>query len=209
MRRLPPQSLASIPISTRRAAAAAALSLRCSPPAWQPRSNRNHSPHSSAASLSSSSSASTDPPPSEALDGIASSTAQPPRLPPFRFETGIALFAKRPPRPFPPPFLSAPSGSFSDPLSTHRGGRRTGIVRGATNGDDAVYAGDAFVCANDGVGAWSTRPKGNAGCVFPYLHLSSLRFLVLVSLLLLVWFCCFDLHVIFAFFSPFPIWDVS
>ncbi|KAM4055075.1 rRNA-processing protein UTP23 [Hirsutella rhossiliensis] len=88
---------------------------------------------------------------------------------PFRFETGIGLFAKRPPRPFPPPFLSPPSASFSDPLSTHHQSRhRQGYVngellRGLTNGDDAVYASDFFVCANDGVGAWAARPRGHAG----------------------------------------------
>lgn len=92
-----------------------------------------------------------------------------PPPPPFRFETGIGLFAKRPPRPFPPPFLSPPSVSFSDPLSTHHQSRhRRGYVngellRGLTNGDDAVYASDYFVCANDGVGAWATRPRGHAG----------------------------------------------
>ncbi|KXX79599.1 Protein phosphatase PTC7 [Madurella mycetomatis] len=92
-----------------------------------------------------------------------------PRLP-FRFDTGIALFAKRTPRPFPPPFLSPPSGSFSDPLSTHdrsRDRRRAYVdghlIQGFTNGDDAVFASDYFVCANDGVGAWSTRPRGHAG----------------------------------------------
>ncbi|KAI9053450.1 hypothetical protein LZ554_002408 [Drepanopeziza brunnea f. sp. 'monogermtubi'] len=88
---------------------------------------------------------------------------------PFRFETGVALFAKRPPRPFPPPFLSPPSASFSDPLTTHdrSRGRRPLIngqrIRGHTNGDDAVYASDHFIAANDGVGAWSTRPGGHAG----------------------------------------------
>lgn len=93
-----------------------------------------------------------------------------PKLP-FRFDTGVALFAKRTPRPFPPPFLSPPSGSFSDPLSTHDrsrdrrakayvGGK---LIRGLTNGDDAVYASEYFICANDGVGAWSTRPRGHAG----------------------------------------------
>ncbi|RCI15370.1 hypothetical protein L249_6751 [Ophiocordyceps polyrhachis-furcata BCC 54312] len=93
---------------------------------------------------------------------------RPPQLP-FRFETGIALFAKRAPRPFPPPFLSPPSASFSDPLSTHHQSRnRRGYVngellRGLTNGDDAVYVSDFFVCANDGVGAWATRPRGHAG----------------------------------------------
>ncbi|KAG5977257.1 hypothetical protein E4U55_006939 [Claviceps digitariae] len=91
---------------------------------------------------------------------------------PFRFETGIGLYAKRPPRPFPPPFTSPPSGSFSDPLSTHHRSRdrrdRPGfvngqLIKGLTNGDDAVFASDFFICANDGVGAWSTRPRGHAG----------------------------------------------
>lgn len=90
---------------------------------------------------------------------------------PFKFETGLALFAKRAPRPFPPPFLSPPSGSFSDALSTHdrsrdRRARVNGdVIRGYTNGDDAVYVSDMFVGANDGVGAWSTRPGGHAGLV--------------------------------------------
>jgi len=90
---------------------------------------------------------------------------------PFRFETGLALYAKRTPRPFPPPFLSPPSGSFSDPLSTHHMSRdrRTFVngelIRGLTNGDDAVYVSDMFIGANDGVGAWSTRPGGHAGFV--------------------------------------------
>ncbi|PNP77416.1 hypothetical protein FNYG_09292 [Fusarium nygamai] len=88
---------------------------------------------------------------------------------PFRFETGIGLFAKRPPRPFPPPFLSPPSTSFTDPLSTHHQSRdrrafvNGQLIRGKTNGDDAVYASDYFICANDGVGAWATRPRGHAG----------------------------------------------
>ncbi|KAI5466180.1 phosphatase 2C-like domain-containing protein, partial [Mariannaea sp. PMI_226] len=88
---------------------------------------------------------------------------------PFRFETGIALFAKRQPRPFPPPFLSPPSASFSDPLSTHHQSRDRRVfvngqlIRGQTNGDDAVFASDYFICANDGVGAWATRPRGHAG----------------------------------------------
>ncbi|KAI0391571.1 hypothetical protein F5Y17DRAFT_439940 [Xylariaceae sp. FL0594] len=91
-----------------------------------------------------------------------------PRLP-FRFETGFALSAKRSPRPFPPPFLSPPSGSFSDPLSTHHQSRDKRVfvngelIRGWTNGDDAIYASDYFICANDGVGAWSARPRGHAG----------------------------------------------
>ncbi|KAK2042940.1 hypothetical protein LZ31DRAFT_525228 [Colletotrichum somersetense] len=97
------------------------------------------------------------------------SSREKPRAQPFRFETGVSLFAKRAPRPFPPPFLSPPSGSFSDPLSTHhrsrdRRARVNGeIILGQTNGDDAVFASDNFICANDGVGAWSTRPRGHAG----------------------------------------------
>lgn len=88
---------------------------------------------------------------------------------PYIFETGLALFAKRPPRPFPPPFLSPPSGSFSEPLSTHNRSRdrrafvNGELIRGYTNGDDAVYASDLFIGANDGVGAWSTREGGHAG----------------------------------------------
>lgn len=91
--------------------------------------------------------------------------------PPFHFETGLALFAKRAPRPFPPPFLSPPSGSFSEPLSTHNRSRdrrafvNGELIRGYTNGDDAVYVSDNFIGANDGVGAWSTRPGGHAGFV--------------------------------------------
>ncbi|KAH8175771.1 rRNA-processing protein UTP23 [Sarocladium implicatum] len=90
---------------------------------------------------------------------------------PFRFETGSALFAKRQPRPFPPPFLSPPSGSFSDPLSTHDRSRDRGavvdgeLIKGRTNGDDAVYESEYLICANDGVGAWATRPRGHAGYV--------------------------------------------
>ncbi|KAK2610521.1 hypothetical protein N8I77_003945 [Diaporthe amygdali] len=94
--------------------------------------------------------------------------APPPRLP-YKFETGISLFAKRAPRPFPPPFLSPPSGSFSDPLSTHHQSRdrrpkvNGELIKGWTNGDDAAFASEYFVGANDGVGAWSARPRGHAG----------------------------------------------
>ncbi|KAK3335564.1 phosphatase 2C-like domain-containing protein [Cercophora scortea] len=104
------------------------------------------------------------PPPSSIFDPAAL-----PKLP-FRFDTGIGLFAKRAPRPFPPPFLSPPSGSFSDPLSTHNRSRDRRaayvdgqVIQGLTNGDDAVFASEYFICANDGVGAWSARPKGHAG----------------------------------------------
>ncbi|QYS98824.1 Protein phosphatase [Trichoderma simmonsii] len=108
------------------------------------------------------------------LVSVASQQSQSPSLygkPPFRFETGIGLFAKRSPRPFPPPFLSPPSVSFSDPLSTHHQSRdrrarafvNGELIKGLTNGDDAVYASDYFICANDGVGAWAARPRGHAG----------------------------------------------
>lgn len=113
--------------------------------------------------LSSSSSAST------ASSAVAPSLANSCLRLPFRFETGHALFAKRIPRPFPPPFMSPPSGSFSDPLSTHHQSRdkrafvNGELIKGWTNGDDAVYASDYFICTNDGVGAWSMRPRGHAG----------------------------------------------
>jgi hypothetical protein len=101
--------------------------------------------------------------------------ANPPKpktKPPFYFEAGYALFAKRPSRPFPPPFLSLPSTSFSEPLSTHNKSRdrrptvNGEMIRGVTNGDDAVLVSDYFIGANDGVGAWGTREKGHAACVF-------------------------------------------
>ncbi|KAF2001186.1 hypothetical protein P154DRAFT_173262 [Amniculicola lignicola CBS 123094] len=87
---------------------------------------------------------------------------------PFYFEAGYALYAKRPSRPFPPPFLSLPSHSFSEPLSTHHRSRdrRTYVdgemIRGVTNGDDAVLVSERFIAANDGVGAWGTRERGHA-----------------------------------------------
>jgi hypothetical protein len=91
---------------------------------------------------------------------------------PFYFEAGYAVFAKRRSRPFPPPFLSIPSGSFSDPLSTHDQSRdrrpyvNGQLIRGITNGDDAVLVSENFICANDGVGAWAQKEKGHAACVF-------------------------------------------
>ena len=97
--------------------------------------------------------------------------AQKPKSP-FYFDTGYALFAKRPSRPFPPPFLSPPSASFSDPLSTHDRSRdrrpqvNGEMIRGITNGDDAVLVEKNFIGANDGVGAWATRPRGHAAYVW-------------------------------------------
>jgi protein phosphatase PTC7 len=87
---------------------------------------------------------------------------------PFRLETGYALCPKRPSRPFPPPFLSLPSSSFSDPLTTHDKSqdRRPSvdgqIIRGLTNGDDAILVTNNYIGVNDGVGAWAKRPQGHA-----------------------------------------------
>ncbi len=95
----------------------------------------------------------------------------PPPKSPFYFEAGYALYAKRPSRPFPPPFLSLPSTSFSEPLSTHNKSRdrrpkvNGEMIRGVTNGDDAVLVSDYFIGANDGVGAWATRERGHAAYV--------------------------------------------
>ena len=89
--------------------------------------------------------------------------------PAFYFETGYALYAKRASRPFPPPFLSLPSGSFSDPLTTHthvrdrRPSVNGQLIKGKTSGDDAVViGGQNFLCANDGVGAWQQKERGHA-----------------------------------------------
>ncbi|KAF2739307.1 hypothetical protein EJ04DRAFT_427348 [Polyplosphaeria fusca] len=87
---------------------------------------------------------------------------------PFYFEAGYALYAKRPSRPFPPPFLSLPSSSFSEPLSTHNRSRdrrsyvNGEMIRGVTNGDDAVLVSETFIGANDGVGAWGQKERGHA-----------------------------------------------
>ena len=95
---------------------------------------------------------------------------------PFCFQTGYALCAKRPSRPFPPPFLSPPSSSFSDPLTTHylsqdkRLSVRGDLVRGLNNGDDAVLVAENYLAVNDGVGAWATRPRGHAAYVFAWFR---------------------------------------
>ena len=84
---------------------------------------------------------------------------------PFRFETGYALCAKRPPRPFPPPFLALPTSSFSDPLTatSTQISVKGELIRGLNNGDDAILVGENFMGVNDGVGAWATKPQGHAG----------------------------------------------
>ncbi|KAJ4400210.1 hypothetical protein N0V91_008888 [Didymella pomorum] len=99
---------------------------------------------------------------------VEDESARPPIKSPFYFEAGYACFAKRPSRPFPPPFLSLPSTSFSEPLSTHNRAQdrrpkvNGSMIRGVTNGDDAVLVSEYFIGANDGVGAWATRERGHA-----------------------------------------------
>lgn len=39
------------------------------------------------------------------------------------------------------------------------------LIRGLTNGDDAVLASDFLLGVNDGVGAWQTKPEGHAAYV--------------------------------------------
>ncbi|OJJ47934.1 hypothetical protein ASPZODRAFT_131547 [Penicilliopsis zonata CBS 506.65] len=109
--------------------------------------------------------------------GITTPTPEPQQRPqtpspvfrsPYRFETGYACCAKRPSRPFPPPFLSPPSSSFSDPLTTHgqsldkRLSVKGELIRGLNNGDDAVLVAENFIGVNDGVGAWATKSQGHA-----------------------------------------------
>ncbi|KAI5286465.1 hypothetical protein KEM54_006768, partial [Ascosphaera aggregata] len=60
-----------------------------------------------------------------------------------------------------------PSTSFSDPLTSSwsnldtRGGRQH-LVRGVTNGDDAILAARNYIGVNDGVGAWKCKELGHA-----------------------------------------------
>ncbi|OAL68805.1 hypothetical protein A7D00_7295 [Trichophyton violaceum] len=108
------------------------------------------------------------------ISGISTPTAernvQPVRSkwPPFYFDTGYSIIPKRPSRPFPPPFLSPPSTSFSDALTTHDKShdRRPSVngepLRGLTNGDDAILCSPNFLGVNDGVGAWASKPQGHA-----------------------------------------------
>ncbi|KAK2807555.1 hypothetical protein FQN50_005423 [Emmonsiellopsis sp. PD_5] len=102
------------------------------------------------------------------LASSSSSSPAPLSTLPFRFETGYALCPKRPSRPFPPPFVSRPSTSFSDPLTTHfrsqdkRPWVDGELVRGLTNGDDAILLSENYMGVNDGVGAWATKSQGHA-----------------------------------------------
>ena len=92
---------------------------------------------------------------------------------PFYFDTGYALFAKRPPRPFPPPFTAphprrdpaaAAAGAATDEADpTHDHLAYDGApLRAATAGDDALLAEPHLLAAADGVGAWASRPHGHA-----------------------------------------------
>lgn len=90
---------------------------------------------------------------------------------PSTFKQATRCARNGPPRPFPPPFLSPPSSSFSDPLTTHyhsqdkRLSVRGELVRGLNNGDDAVLVTENLLGVNDGVGAWATKPRGHAAYV--------------------------------------------
>lgn len=107
-------------------------------------------------------------PPEEDSDAEPRHRARPVYSAPFHFLTGYATFAKRASRPFPPPFLSTPSSSFSDPLTTHSAvrDRRPAVdgefILGATNGDDAVFVTENCLVVNDGVGAWAAKQRGHA-----------------------------------------------
>ena len=122
----------------------------------------------------------------------------------FYFDAGYALFAKRPSRPFPPPFASgtlesapdAPNGQVFEAGQQNLGKnggnrgkkskdeaglkheatngmegkteltqdlqREIRLIKGITNGDDAILANERFIGANDGVGAWATKENGHA-----------------------------------------------
>ncbi|KAG0133211.1 phosphatase 2C-like domain-containing protein [Tuber indicum] len=85
----------------------------------------------------------------------------------YGFKTNFSLFAKRAPRPFPPPFNSPPASSFSDALSTHHPSRiptpeGATFLRGITNGDDAILHRHNQLGVADGVGAWNTKIAGHA-----------------------------------------------
>ncbi|KAJ5280509.1 hypothetical protein N7478_005881 [Penicillium angulare] len=74
----------------------------------------------------------------------------------------------------PPPFLSPPSSSFSDPLTTHslsqdkRLSVKGELIRGLNNGDDAILVAENFLGVDDGVGAWATRPCGHAALLLHF-----------------------------------------
>ena len=73
---------------------------------------------------------------------------------PFRLVPSYSLFAKRAPRPFPPPFHSPAAGAAA--------GEGAAFLSGVTNGDDAVLTNARYVAVADGVGQWNTRARGHA-----------------------------------------------
>lgn len=89
---------------------------------------------------------------------------------PFYLVPSYSLFAKRPPRPFPPPFHSPPASSFTDPLTTSAHHPRyaperpegAAFLSGITNGDDAILTNRHYLAVADGVGAWNTKSHGHA-----------------------------------------------
>ncbi|KAA8896125.1 phosphatase 2C-like domain-containing protein [Sphaerosporella brunnea] len=100
-------------------------------------------------------------------NSITTPPSAPPASPPpaaFQFVSSYDLFAKRPPRPFPPPFHTPPPSSFSDPLTNHPRERPEGaaFLSGVTNGDDAILTSPFYLAVADGVGAWNTRSHGHA-----------------------------------------------
>jgi protein phosphatase PTC7 len=84
----------------------------------------------------------------------------PPSLADFHLVSSYSLFAKRPARPFPPPFNSPSPSSVSGSSVEHTEGAH--FLAGATNGDDAVLTNPHFLAVADGVGAWNTKSHGHA-----------------------------------------------
>lgn len=109
----------------------------------------------------------------------------------YEFDVGCSLFAKRPPRPFPSPFTLDPADPSSNSFSSYHLSRASRqhritpgsleiaatslgaggpplkegeheLLRGLTNGDDAVISSPFYLGVADGVGAWNTRPQGHA-----------------------------------------------
>ncbi|EPS38872.1 hypothetical protein H072_7354 [Dactylellina haptotyla CBS 200.50] len=117
-----------------------------------------------------------------------SSNSPAPQEPLSSFQTGFSLYAKRPPRPFPKPWINPPTSSFSEPLSVHStslsrrplhphqhqlytpenasldptltSGGAARFLRGYTNGDDALLMHSRYLAVADGVGSWNMRDKG-------------------------------------------------
>ncbi|KAK2738506.1 hypothetical protein FQN57_007021 [Myotisia sp. PD_48] len=108
---------------------------------------------------------------------------------PYHFETGYAVLPKRPSRPLPPPFVAPqPSSSSSSSSSTSKPSSSASseptatpdqnpdtrpflngeLIRGLTNGDDAILVAPDFLGVNDGVGAWATKTQGHAALILHF-----------------------------------------